>query len=776
MHRPRRAGRPRADARPVVGDPTDAILAAASRLIGELGVGGTPMSRIASEVGLKQSSLYYYFRRKEEILAALVARANVVPLELMRTIAGRRRHAPAPSCTGSSGPMRPPCAPCRSTSTTSTASPCGTRSSSPRTGRSGPRSSASWPHHPAGTAEGTLPRRRPAAHRAHRAGQRRGRPELVPHRLQVDARDDRHRTWPTWCCGGLLADARRSQPSRPKRTGWSARATSTRRRVSIVNRNRYRPFAAPKRPGNRRCLRFAPSTGGAPAPPAPGLGRNPMRNGNRRIVTTLTAGVLAAGLLAGCGSSGGSDASGGSDGGSERASSGDTIKIGYSAWPGWFPLTVAEQEKGIFEDAGVDVDLMYFTDYTASLDALAAGKVDVNAQTLNDTMFGVAAGSEQTIVVAGDNSTGNDAIICDESITSVPQDLKGKTDRRRGGRRRPLPPPPGPGRGGHDPGRHRLRRRQDRRRGRRVRRRRVRLRRRVRPLHRPGARARGLPRPLHARRTSPASSPTTSSPTAEPGRGAPEDVPEAGRRPGTPPSTASRTTPTRPTAIMADEGRARAEEYEDFAEGTTLFDAEDALDAFEDRADDPTSLPEMARRINPFLRGVRPRQGGGRRSTGSSPRVHPGLRRRQRVTADATRPATRPDADVVAAIRSPACREGPAPVAARGAGRRSRLLGIRHRDPGRLADRLSASSASASCSLALWFWSARGDRLGADPHARGRRWSAFAGMVSRRHLPDRPVGVGPTGGDRLRDLDADRRRARRRHRARSPRSRRSSSR
>lgn len=83
---PRRAGRPRADARPVVGDPTDEILAATSRLIGELGVGGTPMSRIAAEVGLKQSSLYYYFRRKEEILAALVARANVVPLELLRAI------------------------------------------------------------------------------------------------------------------------------------------------------------------------------------------------------------------------------------------------------------------------------------------------------------------------------------------------------------------------------------------------------------------------------------------------------------------------------------------------------------------------------------------------------------------------------------------------------------------------------------------------------------------------------------------------------------------
>ena len=96
----------------MVGDPTDEILAAASRLIGELGVGGTPMRRIASEVGLKQSSLYYYFRRKEEILAALVARANVVPLELMRTITADGGTAAEPSCTGSSGPMPPPCAPC----------------------------------------------------------------------------------------------------------------------------------------------------------------------------------------------------------------------------------------------------------------------------------------------------------------------------------------------------------------------------------------------------------------------------------------------------------------------------------------------------------------------------------------------------------------------------------------------------------------------------------------------------------------------------------------
>ena len=93
----------------------------------------------------------------------------------------------------------------------------------------------------------------------------------------------------------------------------------------------------------------------------------------------------------------------------ESGSSGETLRIGYSAWPGWFPLAVAE-EKGLFDKAGLKVELTYFVDYTASLDALVAGKVDVNAQTLNDTLLGVAAGSDQRIVVVNDNSTGNDAV------------------------------------------------------------------------------------------------------------------------------------------------------------------------------------------------------------------------------------------------------------------------------------------------------------------------------------------------------------------------------
>src|SRR5689334_14191117 len=91
----RRAGRPRRDGRAVVGDPTEDILAAAGRLFGQLGVGQTTMSRLATEVGLGQSSLYYYFRSRDEVVAALVGRANVIPLELIEGITSGPGSAPS---------------------------------------------------------------------------------------------------------------------------------------------------------------------------------------------------------------------------------------------------------------------------------------------------------------------------------------------------------------------------------------------------------------------------------------------------------------------------------------------------------------------------------------------------------------------------------------------------------------------------------------------------------------------------------------------------------
>jgi NitT/TauT family transport system substrate-binding protein len=150
--------------------------------------------------------------------------------------------------------------------------------------------------------------------------------------------------------------------------------------------------------------------------------RNRRSSRSRWLVLTITFALVAA---AGCGSGdddGGAAAS--DDGGSGSGSgSGEPITIGYSAWPGWFPWAVAE-DQGIFEEAGVEVELEFFTDYLGSLDALSAGQIDGNSQTLNDTLVGLAAGSDQVVVVVNDNSAGNDAIIVDESITSI-ADLEG---------------------------------------------------------------------------------------------------------------------------------------------------------------------------------------------------------------------------------------------------------------------------------------------------------------------------------------------------------------
>jgi NitT/TauT family transport system substrate-binding protein len=136
----------------------------------------------------------------------------------------------------------------------------------------------------------------------------------------------------------------------------------------------------------------------------------------RTAVRTALAAILATvvALTAGCG---GSTAAG--------TASGGTFTLGFSAWPGWVPWQVA-QEKGLFAKNNVSVELKYFDSYTDSLNALAAGKIDANSQTLNDTLSSVAGGAAETIVLVNDNSTGNDQIIARPGIASVAE-LKGKT-------------------------------------------------------------------------------------------------------------------------------------------------------------------------------------------------------------------------------------------------------------------------------------------------------------------------------------------------------------
>jgi NitT/TauT family transport system substrate-binding protein len=126
----------------------------------------------------------------------------------------------------------------------------------------------------------------------------------------------------------------------------------------------------------------------------------------RRLLATLLLLGLGATTLTACGGGGTPDGA---------------VRIGYSAWPGWIPWKVTE-EKGLF---GIPVTLQWFDGYLDSINALNAGQLDCNSQTLNDTISSIAGGADLQVVLTNDNSTGNDQIIVAEGIKTV-ADLKGK--------------------------------------------------------------------------------------------------------------------------------------------------------------------------------------------------------------------------------------------------------------------------------------------------------------------------------------------------------------
>lgn len=99
------------------------------------------------------------------------------------------------------------------------------------------------------------------------------------------------------------------------------------------------------------------------------------------------------------------------------------LKIGYSDWPGWVAWEVAI-EKGMFKEAGVDVEFEWF-DYVASMDAFAAGKLDAVAMTNGDALVTGATGASNVAIIINDYSNGNDMVVGAPGIESI-KDLKGK--------------------------------------------------------------------------------------------------------------------------------------------------------------------------------------------------------------------------------------------------------------------------------------------------------------------------------------------------------------
>ncbi|PSB05296.1 ABC transporter substrate-binding protein [Merismopedia glauca] len=113
-----------------------------------------------------------------------------------------------------------------------------------------------------------------------------------------------------------------------------------------------------------------------------------------------------------------------SETGTSAPVSANLVRLGFSAWPGWFPWQVA-QDQGIFAANKTPVDLKWFDGYLESISTLNTGQIDANSQTLGDTVSSIGGGTDLVVVLTNDNSTGNDKVIARPGINSV-ADLKGK--------------------------------------------------------------------------------------------------------------------------------------------------------------------------------------------------------------------------------------------------------------------------------------------------------------------------------------------------------------
>jgi NitT/TauT family transport system substrate-binding protein len=99
------------------------------------------------------------------------------------------------------------------------------------------------------------------------------------------------------------------------------------------------------------------------------------------------------------------------------------LTIGYSDWPGYVAFQVAI-EKGWLKQAGLDVTFQWF-DYSASLDAFSAGKLDGVTTTNGDTLVMGGGGAKGVMIMLTDYSNGNDMIVGKPEFKSL-TDLKGK--------------------------------------------------------------------------------------------------------------------------------------------------------------------------------------------------------------------------------------------------------------------------------------------------------------------------------------------------------------
>jgi NitT/TauT family transport system substrate-binding protein len=103
------------------------------------------------------------------------------------------------------------------------------------------------------------------------------------------------------------------------------------------------------------------------------------------------------------------------------------LKIGWSLWPGYYPLILAEKQ-GYFKERGLAVDARLYRNPTDIPADFTAGKLDGALVTAFDALpiNARSANNISPIVMISDYTTTRDAIVATSAISS-PADLKGKT-------------------------------------------------------------------------------------------------------------------------------------------------------------------------------------------------------------------------------------------------------------------------------------------------------------------------------------------------------------
>ena len=101
------------------------------------------------------------------------------------------------------------------------------------------------------------------------------------------------------------------------------------------------------------------------------------------------------------------------------------MKIAFCTWAGYAPLYIAV-EKGYFEEAGYDAEIVIMEDESTYGAALVSNSIQALGQVLDRDIIQYDAGAPEQYVCTMDCSTGGDGLVATADIQSV-DDLAGKT-------------------------------------------------------------------------------------------------------------------------------------------------------------------------------------------------------------------------------------------------------------------------------------------------------------------------------------------------------------